>query len=149
MKHEHLAIICCSIGAVLVLSALCLKYFVLPDIPATATWSEEEAQAWMSASQDYHRKSFDPDIEQEELDEAAAIYNAQAEKLEAAKFRRNSWPQYCQYAGYFFIAIGAGCFMYHKSKIPGSENAASVPLPPGRALLPGRLGLHVDLRIDA
>ena len=115
MKLDRIATICCTLGALFVLVALSLQYIILPRLPATASWSEQDAEVWMNSSKDYHNKSFDRKVTQQELEEAAQVFREQNEKLNSAKSTRANLPKYFQYSGYLLIAVGAGCYLYQKS----------------------------------
>ena len=118
MKVERVVAICCSLGAILIVFAICLEYIILPKLPAESIWSDEDAQAWMAASKDYHNKSFSRTIPQEELDASAVAFRQENDKLQAAKSRQSTILRVVHYSGVFFIAVGAGVHLYQKSKSP-------------------------------
>ena len=107
MKLNQIAVICSGIGIALVVSSICLKYFILPEIPATATWSQEEAEAYTQAAMTYHAKSFDKRVDEAELAETAAEYESHRKGLDAAIAGRRNLPQYFQYSGIGFVLMGA------------------------------------------
>lgn len=119
MKLDLLAAVCLGVGAALVTFAICLQYLILPSRPASDIWSREEAEALVAASMDYHAKSFDRSISEEELAAAEADYKANEAKLNAAKSRRSSFPIWFKYSGFAFGLLGA--VLYIASKVQAEE----------------------------
>lgn len=116
MKLDRIAVVCLVLGACLVVLSMCLEHFILPALPANATWSREEAEALVAASMDYHAKSFDTSVSEEDLAASAAEYKAHEEKLNAVKAGRANLPRFIKYAGYTTAAVGIACYVAAKAR---------------------------------
>jgi len=114
MKLRTLATVCSCIGAALVVIAVCLTYFVVPNLPATATWSEEEAIAYQKASTTYHNATFDRTLTGEERQKSADDWQHHRDKLDSAIEKRSVWPSRLRYAGFAFVLMGVSFYVAAK-----------------------------------
>ena len=116
MKFDTLAVILCSLGALLVVIAIVLQNLIVPQLPVRSAWSREDAEALQEASMRFHQQSFDPKVSKEELAETDAEYRAHEARLEAARSGRVNLPKYFQYSGFVCIAAGAVSYVVGKAK---------------------------------
>ena len=116
MKLDKLVYAFCGLGALLILSGICLQYFILPRLSVESAWSREDAEAHTAASMKYHNQSFDKRISQEELAATKAEYQELEDRLNAAKANRSNLPKYFQYGGYVCIGVGAASYVAQKAK---------------------------------
>ncbi len=120
MKKLHqLAMVFSCVGAALVVIAMILTNVVVPNLPATTTWSNEEATAYAEASKTYHNATFDKSLDETELQQTADDWQAQRDKLDAAIAKRSIIPKLVRYCG--FACVIAGLCLYVMAKIRNEE----------------------------
>lgn len=120
MKKLHTyAMISSCVGATLVAIAIFLTYVVVPNTPATDTWSEEEATAYAEASMTYHNATFDVSLTDIELQQTADDWQSQRDKLDSAISKRSLIPNVLRYAG--FACVLTGMSFYVAAKVRNEE----------------------------
>ena len=120
MKLQQLAMISSCVGAVLIVAAMFVTYFVVPNIPASATWSDEDATAYSAASTQLHHDSLDASLSNEEVQQSKDEWQKEhRDKLEAAISKRTLLPRILRYAGFACVIVGMS--FYVASKVRNEE----------------------------